>query len=564
MMFKNIRYLFILGAIILFAFLTMGAGYSFAQEPVLKEKINNLKWVAYSPTDCDPEENRWPQEDSIKKDLKVLRSAGFEGLITYATGKEMATIPVLAQEAGFKGLIIGIWNPKDMEEIKRAIQNDNKLVIGFCLGNEGIIFNQYSLEDLKKAMDYVRNATGKAVTTSEPVHMYFKNKSLLEIGDFYLPVVHPWWAGLKEPEPAVSFTVEQYNKLQNLNSQKPVLIKETGLPTGGNPQCSEEKQREFYQLLEKKGVKFAYFEAFDQFWKISRPWVKRSPIETYWGIFTAERKPKLITQDLIAENQNKIKADACFTIGQNNYLLLGKEYSMDVAPFVEKDRTYLPLRYLAYSLGIPEDNVKWDESNKTVSLQKENISVRLTVGSNIFFINGKEESMDVFPIMNKNRVFLPARFVAQAFGYKVSWDGKSVYLSKDAEKPLVEKIQPVPPSLKPSIEFTSVPLYGSFENLKGLIKGVNPADYKIAVYIYVDNSWWTKPYWDNPLTLINKDGSFTCDITTGGIDQYATKIKAYLLPKDYHPPVASGQSSLPSEIENKALAVKEAVRNIVD
>ncbi|KFD40896.1 hypothetical protein DK28_0214180 [Peptococcaceae bacterium SCADC1_2_3] len=129
---------------------------------------------------------------------------------------------------------------------------------------------------------------------------------------------------------------------------------------------------------------------------------------------------------------------------------------------------------------------------------------------------------------------------------------------------VVEKIQPVPFSQKPSIEFTSIPLYGNFENLKGLIKGVNPADYKIAVYIYVDNGWWTKPYWDNPLTSINKDGSFICDITTGGLDQYATKVRVYLLPKDYHPPLASGQSSLPSEIENKALAVKEAVRNPVD
>ena len=105
---------------------------------------------------------------------------------------------------------------------------------------------------------------------------------------------------------------------------------------------------------------------------------------------------------------------------------------------------------------------------------------------------------------------------------------------------------------EPSIEFTYIPLYGSYDNLRGQVCHVWPADHAVAVYIYV-SGWWTKPYFDRPLTWIQADGSFVTDITTGGIDQKATMIAAFLVSADYDPPSASG-GSLPSSIQNDALA----------
>lgn len=112
----------------------------------------------------------------------------------------------------------------------------------------------------------------------------------------------------------------------------------------------------------------------------------------------------------------------------------------------------------------------------------------------------------------------------------------------------------------PAMEFTYVPAYGSSENLTGQVWHVKPQDYAIAVYIYV-NGWWTKPYFTGPLTVINTDGSFTCDITTGGIDQTATKIAAYLLPTGYNPTLASGTASVPVDVEQHAAAKFEVTRN---
>jgi len=110
-----------------------------------------------------------------------------------------------------------------------------------------------------------------------------------------------------------------------------------------------------------------------------------------------------------------------------------------------------------------------------------------------------------------------------------------------------------------TIQFTYVPPYGSFEDLQGEVLNVVPRDYKVAVYIFV-SGWWTKPTFANPLTIINTDGSWTCDITTGGMDQNATKIAAFLITNGYDPPLMDGKQILPSELYEKKVAHAEVER----
>lgn len=108
-----------------------------------------------------------------------------------------------------------------------------------------------------------------------------------------------------------------------------------------------------------------------------------------------------------------------------------------------------------------------------------------------------------------------------------------------------------------------MPPYGSTQNLEGRVYCVNPADYKIAAYIYVGGGWWTKPYWASPLTPIRADGTFTVDITTGGSDPYATQIAAFLVPNGYNPPLMSGGAELPPELYQNAVAYKIVDRPVV-
>ena len=78
----------------------------------------------------------------------------------------------------------------------------------------------------------------------------------------------------------------------------------------------------------------------------------------------------------------------------------------------------------------------------------------------------------------------------------------------------------------------------------GYVTGVPPGEYGVAVYILVRGNWVTKPYWSNPTTPLLGPLWF-CDIVTGGVDEEATKIRAYLWKlSDGDPPRAYGEEKV--------------------
>jgi exo-beta-1,3-glucanase (GH17 family) len=113
---------------------------------------------------------------------------------------------------------------------------------------------------------------------------------------------------------------------------------------------------------------------------------------------------------------------------------------------------------------------------------------------------------------------------------------------------------------EPTIEFTYLPPYGSTEDLRGRVLHVLPSGVGVAVYIKVRGRWWTKPYFDQPVTRPRPDGAWITDITTGGVDREATEITAFLIPAAYDPPLAGGSAALPSELDQRALARVTATR----
>lgn len=112
----------------------------------------------------------------------------------------------------------------------------------------------------------------------------------------------------------------------------------------------------------------------------------------------------------------------------------------------------------------------------------------------------------------------------------------------------------------PTIRLTHIPPRFSYENLEGVVENINPALVAVAVYIEVDGRWWTKPYWTEPKTPVRGNGTWTCDITTGGYDESATKIRAYLIRKQYEPPLAPQQGLPPDPPTSDVLAMVEVVR----
>lgn len=115
-----------------------------------------------------------------------------------------------------------------------------------------------------------------------------------------------------------------------------------------------------------------------------------------------------------------------FVIGSTTYKVLvgGVEVAktMDVAPFIENGRTFLPIRFVAEAVGVAVDNVIWNEEARTVTILKGERVIGLTIGSNVLTVNGTPIVMDTAAMIKDGRTVLPVRFVAQALGAAVAWD----------------------------------------------------------------------------------------------------------------------------------------------
>ena len=130
------------------------------------------------------------------------------------------------------------------------------------------------------------------------------------------------------------------------------------------------------------------------------------------------------------------------------------------------------------------------------------------------------------------------------------------FFSGDIDESIIESAG------EPSLELTYIPLMGETDDLEGMVHFVNPDEYQVAVYIYVPDAggWWTKPFYDYPLTEIDEGGYWACPIITGGIDEQATRIAVFLIPEGYTPPLANGMSSLPQSLYNASVSEVEVSR----
>ena len=151
------------------------------------------------------------------------------------------------------------------------------------------------------------------------------------------------------------------------------------------------------------------------------------------------------TVEVQDQNKQVIKS-IVFAIGLNEYFVNGQTpgVKMDAAPFIENDRTFVPVRYLGNALGVSDDKIGWVHSTQKVTLSYGSTTATMTIGIKDIYSNGNKTLMDVSPqIKPPGRTFLPARYVAEALGYEVDWqNGKYVVVwPKGKEKPDVEAVK---------------------------------------------------------------------------------------------------------------------------
>ncbi|WP_425614916.1 hypothetical protein NA78x_004800 [Anatilimnocola sp. NA78] len=272
----------------------------------LTSKETPGKMICYTPAELDPrsEANQGKLlTSSIRADLTALRPA-FDGLVLYGYHEQCTPrIVAVARELKYRGLLLAIWNPKSMAEVDGvaalAKQYDGVFNMGVLVGNEGITFKRYELEDLAIAEARLRKSLPQnvPVSTSEPLHGY-QIDTILKFGDFLCPNIHPVFDRKDLPaDRAAAWTREEAAKIAK-KTGKPVIVKETGFPHAGGPLYSPTSQSEFWHhytqasLVAEAGESWAChsvgFEAFDLPWKAIE---SKLEIEKSWGLMSPDRKP---------------------------------------------------------------------------------------------------------------------------------------------------------------------------------------------------------------------------------------------------------------------------------
>jgi len=110
-----------------------------------------------------------------------------------------------------------------------------------------------------------------------------------------------------------------------------------------------------------------------------------------------------------------------FQIGERTYKVDNQSWEMDVAPYIQNDRTFLPLRYCALALGVKAEDISWDAVNSIATLVRQNMIVQVKVGEPAVYRYGVSIPIDAPAHIRDGRVMVPLRAVASAFGARIEW-----------------------------------------------------------------------------------------------------------------------------------------------
>ncbi|MFU8821917.1 MAG: glycosyl hydrolase family 17 protein [Gammaproteobacteria bacterium] len=200
---------------------------------------------------------------------------------------------------------------RNSAEIQRAIALSNRyqdIVFSVSVGNEASVEWTDHMVPVARLVAHVRTLKARIrqpLTFCENyVPWTYKLEPLAAELDFISVHTYPAWE-YRTMDDALAYTKQNYQSVVDHYPDKPVVITEAGWTTASNGRgidpwnASEELQRHYYHELmawttAEKIMTFV-FEAFDEPWKGSP-----DPLEPekHWGLFTVDRKPKLVMQDV--------------------------------------------------------------------------------------------------------------------------------------------------------------------------------------------------------------------------------------------------------------------------
>ncbi len=202
-------------------------------------------------------------------------------------------------------------NDAEVERLISLARHNDDIVFSVAVGNEATVDWTDHFVPLERMIQHVRrvkDGVPQPVTFCEN-YVPWREKlcDLVRELDFISLHTYPVWE-YKHVHDALHYSKDNYHSVASLYPDKPVVISEAGWATnsngrGINPEnSSQELQAIYYQdLMEwtsSERILTFVFEAFDEPWKGSS-----DPLEPekHWGLFTVDREPKIVMQQLYAE-----------------------------------------------------------------------------------------------------------------------------------------------------------------------------------------------------------------------------------------------------------------------
>jgi len=112
----------------------------------------------------------------------------------------------------------------------------------------------------------------------------------------------------------------------------------------------------------------------------------------------------------------------------------------EAAPFIENERTMVPLRALAEAF---EFNVDWLQDEQQITLSRDCTEIVLVIGSDVIIANVAElRFYDAVPTIINDRTFLPIRRLAEILDIEVDWcnDARTAIFTRRVERAIADGV----------------------------------------------------------------------------------------------------------------------------
>jgi len=282
-----------------------------------------------------PDAQAFPSYGQVREDLLLLRRHwNFLRLYDCTPHAELVLDVIQREGLGLK-VLLGAWlraevsnpacpwggtypedvlarnreaNQAELHRLVRLARAHQASVVAVAAGNEATVDWTDHLVPAETVLDYVRwlrREVQQPVTFCENyVPWAGKLSALAAEVDFISIHSYPAWE-FKAVEEAIGYTDENWRSVADRYPAKPVVITEAGWTTASNGRgirqdnASPQLQATYLEALVRwsaeRGVLTFVFEAFDEAWKGSDDALDP---EKHWGLYAADRRPKLAMQRL--------------------------------------------------------------------------------------------------------------------------------------------------------------------------------------------------------------------------------------------------------------------------